>query len=143
MEVANQPKLMFHGVDFVNIKFDTYKQYDNNTGIDLNIEPKVFYPEKESTFFRIFMEISIHCDNFFDLNLVAVGNFEFDNEFNNQELKKTFVNTNAPAIMFPYVRSFITTLTSNLGNVTGPLVLPTQFFQGNLPEISVNEKENE
>ena len=142
MEVANQPKLMFHGVDFVNIKLNTYQQYDNNTGIDLNIEPKVFYPEENLTFFKIFMEISVHCESFFDLNILAIGNFEFDKEFDDKELKKTFINTNAPAIMFPYVRSFITSLTSNLGNVTGPLILPTQFFQGDLPEFSVEENED-
>ncbi len=37
--------------------------------------------------------------------------------------------------MFPYVRAFVTTLTSNLGNVTGSLTIPTQFFHGELPEI--------
>ena len=89
------------------------------------------------------MEISIHCESFFNLNILAIGNFEFDKEFDDKELKKNFVNTNAPAIMFPYVRSFVTSLTSNLGNVTGPLILPTQFFQGDLPEFSVEENETE
>jgi len=141
MEVSVQPKLMFHGVDFINIKFDTNQQYDNEAGIDLNIDPKVFYPENETNFFKIFMEVSIHCEKFFDLNLVGIGNFEFDKEFENLELKKTFVNTNAPAIMFPYIRSFITTLTTNLGNVTGAIVIPTQFFQGDLPEFLIDENE--
>ncbi len=141
MEVSVQPKLMFHGVDFINIKFDTNQQYDNEAGIDLNIDPKVFYPENETNFFKIFMEVSIHCENFFDLNLVGIGNFEFDKEFENLELKKTFINTNAPAIMFPYIRSFITTLTTNLGNVTGAIVIPTQFFQGDLPELLIDENE--
>jgi preprotein translocase subunit SecB len=89
------------------------------------------------------MEVFIHCDKFFDLNLVAIGNFEFDNEFSDEELKKNFVNANAPAIMFPYVRAFVTTITSNLGNVTGPLTIPTQFFQGELPEIEHDETAEE
>jgi len=142
MEVTNQPKLKFHGVDIVNVKLDAFTNYDNKSGIDLKVEPKVFYPEDNATFFRIVMEVFIHCENFFDLNLVAVGNFEFDNEISNQELKKNFVNANAPAIMFPYVRAFVTTLTSNLGNVTGPLTIPTQFFQGELPEIGQDSKED-
>lgn len=135
MEVANQPKLMFHGVDFVNVKFNSLNFYDNKTGIDLNIEPKVFYPDSKQKVFKIIMDISVLCEKFFELKLVAVGNFEFDIDFTDIELKKAFVNANAPAIMFPYVRSFITSLTSSLGNVTGPLILPTQFFQGELPEI--------
>jgi preprotein translocase subunit SecB len=141
MEVSLQPKLIFHGVDFINIKFDTIEQYDNETGIDLNIEPKVFYPIGNNNYFKIFMEVSIHCEKFFDLNLVGIGNFEFDKEFENKELKKTFINTNAPAIMFPYVRSFITTLTSNLGNVTGAIIIPTQFFQGDLPDLIIDEND--
>ncbi len=135
MEIANQPKLRFNGVDFINIKFNTINPYDGETGIDLNIEPKVFYPEGNPLSFSILMEVSLLCDGFFDLNLVGIGNFNFDNEFDDDELKRVFVNTNAPAIMFPYIRSFITLLTSSLGNVTGPLIIPTQFFQGDLPEI--------
>jgi len=138
MEVSNQPKLLFLGVDFVNLKFDTFQQYDNKTEIDLKIEPKVFYPEKEETIFRIFMEVSLVCKDFFSLTIVGIGNFQFDKEFEDEKLKKIFVNANAPAIMFPYVRAFIATLTANLGNVTGMLTIPTQFFQGDLPEIKID-----
>ncbi|MCD4745939.1 MAG: protein-export chaperone SecB [Bacteroidales bacterium] len=141
MEVTNQPKLMFHGVDFVNIKFDTYIQYDNNAGIDLNVEPKVFYPKDNEKIFKIIMDISLHCEKFFDLNLVGIGIFEFDSKFKDEGLKKNFVNANAPAIMFPYIRAFVTILTSNIGNVTGTLTIPTQFFQGDLPEISTEDIE--
>ena len=139
MEITNQPKLMFHGVDFVNIKFNTFNQYDNKSGIDLNIEPKVFYSKDNDLIFKIIMDTTLHSERFFDLNIVAVGTFELDKEFEETDLRKVFVNTNAPAIMFPYVRAFITTLTSNLGNVTGALTVPTQFFQGDLAEISAEE----
>ena len=139
MEVSNQPKLSFHGVDFINIKFESNQQYDNESVIDLNIEPKIFYPESKSNVFKIFMDVSIVCENFFNLSLVSIGSFEFDKNFDDKEIKKTFVNTNAPAIMFPYVRAFITNLTSNLGNVTGPITIPTQFFEGELPELSLDE----
>ncbi len=138
MEVSNQPKLVFHGVDFINIKFNASQYYDNKTEINLKVEPKVFYPENDKTTFQIFMETTISCENIFDLSVVGIGNFEFDKAFDDYNLKKIFVNTNAPAIMFPYVRSFITTLTSNIGNVTGTLTLPTQFFQGDLPEIEID-----
>ncbi len=139
MEVHNQPKLLFYGVDFINIKFDTFQQYDGKTEIDLNIEPKVFYPDNEDDVFKIFMEVSLICSDFFSLTLVGIGNFKFDKEFEDKTLKKVFVNANAPAIMFPYVRAFISTLTSNLGNVTGTITIPTQFFQGDLPEINIDE----
>jgi preprotein translocase subunit SecB len=118
----------------LNIQFNASQQYDNASKIEVKVEPKVFYPENETTTFRIIMEVGLSCENCFDLKLLAVGNFEFDKDFDNEELKKSFINTNAPAIMFPYVRSFITTLTASLGNVTGALIVPTQFFQGDLPQ---------
>lgn len=139
MEVLNQPKLIFHGVDIINIKLNSIKQYDNQTTIDLDIQPKVFYPEDEN-FFKIFMEVQIKSEEFFELNLVGIGNFELDKEIADENLKKTFVGTNAPAIMFPYIRSFITTLTANLGNVTTALTIPTQFFKGDLPEINIEQE---
>ena len=139
MNVENQPKLRFHGVDIINVNLHTSKPYDNETSIDLKVEPKVFYPTNNDLFFRIFMEVSIVCDGFFSLRLDALGNFEFDCEFNDPELKKVFVNANAPAIMFPYVRSFVSTLSVNLGNVTGPLIIPTQFFHGELEELDIPE----
>jgi preprotein translocase subunit SecB len=52
-----------------------------------------------------------------------------------QNLKKSSVNTNAPAILFLYVRAFIAKLTSNLGNGSGALNIPPQFFKGDLEEL--------
>ncbi len=139
MEVSNQPKLAFHGVDIINLKLNSIKQYDNKSTIDLDIQPKVFYPEKKKHF-KIFMEVHIKCESFFEIDLLGIGNFELNNEDIREDLKRAFVSTNAPAIMFPYIRSFITTLTSNIGNVTNTLTIPTQFFKGDLPELIIDEE---
>jgi hypothetical protein len=37
--------------------------------------------------------------------------------------------------MFPYVRSFISTFTGNLGAVMNRILLPTRFFKGDLEII--------
>jgi preprotein translocase subunit SecB len=83
------------------------------------------------------MDVSLKCKEHFDLTLVAFGHFELDVEIEEPQ-KKVFVNLNAPAIMFPYVRSFITTLTSNLGTITVPIILPTQFFHGEMEELKTS-----
>ncbi len=142
MNVANQPSLKFHGVNFVDVHFRALNQYDNKTGIDLKVEPKVFYPSQEdSLVFRIIMDVKLSCPDFFDIKLLAIGDFEFDKEFPDNELKKSFINANAPAIMFPYVRAFVANLTANVGNITGTLNIPTQFFSGDLPEHLVEDIE--
>lgn len=134
MDVNKQTKLTFHGVDILNINFTAIAPRESDMKIDINCQPKVFYPVDNANLFKIIMDIELKGEKCFDLVLRAVGTFELDLELND-ELRKMFVNTNAPAIMFPYIRSFITTLTANLGTVIGPLVIPTQFFKGKLEEI--------
>ncbi len=135
MEVSNQPKLRFHGVDFSNVQFNGFKHYDGKSQIDLKVEPKVLYDSENLNLFRIIMDVKLVCEDYFELFVVGIGTFEFDAEILDEKIKKGFVNANAPAIMFPYVRAFISTLTTNLGSVTGNLSIPTQFFQGELEEI--------
>jgi preprotein translocase subunit SecB len=139
MDIKTQPNLKFHGVDFINIHLVSLKGYDGESEIELNISPKVFYPSDEPNAFKILMEVNLKCEEFFELTVGGIGSFEFDNEFNDETLKRTIVNSNSPAIMFPYVRAFISTLTTNLGNVTGPLLIPTQFFRGELEEVVESE----
>ncbi len=136
MEVGSQAQLQFHGVDFPVINFNFSKPRLEENGINLSITPKVFYPKDQPGFFRIIQEVRISSEDSFDLYLLAVGSFEISSEAS-EELKKNFVNSNAPAIMFPYMRSFVATLTANLGgNTTGTLNIPTQFFRGELEEIT-------
>lgn len=136
MEVSAQIQLKFHGVDFpvINLKSDNPFVQSPENVINIDIKPKVFYPKGQPDFFKIIQEIKLSSNNFFDIFLISVGTFELKADVE-QSLKKVFVNSNAPAIMFPYIRAFISTLTTNLGNVTGPLIIPTQFFKGELEEI--------
>ena len=53
----------------------------------------------------------------------------------NENIKEQLIHTNAPAIVFPYLRSFISMFTSNLGTIPS-LTLPTHFFKGKLEEFS-------
>ena len=94
----------------------------------------MFYPKDQADYFKIIQEIKLSSDKYFSLFILAVGTFELKANLD-EKIRKSFININAPAIMFPYIRSFISTLTANLGNVTGPLTIPTQFFKGELEEI--------
>jgi preprotein translocase subunit SecB len=136
MEVNNQINLKFHGVDFpiINLHSTEPLVNKNDKSININILPKVYYSKDKNNFFKIIQEIRLNSEDKFDLFILAVGNFELEESID-ENLKKKFVNINAPAIMFPYVRSFIATLTANLGNVIGVLNIPTQFFKGDIEVI--------
>ena len=56
------------------------------------------------------------------ISVKAEGYFEFDNDIT-QELQDKFFKINAPAILFPYIRAYISTLTSLSGIET--IILPT------------------
>src|SRR6266542_6307761 len=103
MEVNKQTKLTFHGVDILNINFNAIAPREDELKIDIKCEPKVFYPIEDTNIFKIIMDIELKDERYFELVLRAVGSFELESELND-ELRKVFVNSNAPAIMFPYIR---------------------------------------
>ena len=135
MEIGTQTNLSFQGVDILDVNFKAISVPQKDMNINIECTSKVFYPDIDNSLFKILMEIDLRDDRYFNLNLKAVGNFKLSEEIT-PDLKKTFVNINAPAIMFPYIRSFISTFTANLGNTIMTLTIPTQFFDGELEEIN-------
>lgn len=135
MDIGEQVKLTFHGVDILNVHFSAkVAQRGKDLSVNINCVPRVFYPEDNERLFKIVMKVELEDEERFTLSLDAIGNFEINDDLT-PELKAKFVNSNAPAIMFPYVRSFISTLTSNMGNTIETLVIPTYFFNGDIEEI--------
>ena len=61
-------------------------------------------------------------NNVMRIKVVVIGLFEFDRDVD-EKLKSTFFNSCAPAILFPYVRAYVTTLTGLSG--VNPVILPT------------------
>lgn len=141
MSIETQIKLKFISVDFPVVNFNSEKPFTGEQEISVSIEPKVYFPKEDSNHFKIIQEVQVSVDEIFNIFIVAIGNFELNN-VEDDKLRKNFVNLNAPAIMFPYIRAFISTLTSNLGNVTGTLNIPPQFFKGELPIIRDEDCEN-
>ena len=135
MEVTDQPNLRFEGVDFVEVSFKSQNFYKGEKNIDIHIEPKLAIDKKNPNAFQIIMNVELSCKDVFDLNLVGIGYFLLESENLDEKMRNSFLNVNAPAIMFPYVRSFISTLTSNLGNITGALTIPPQFFKSTLEKV--------
>lgn len=131
MEHLEQNKLFFHGVDIVNVELTSMKKYSKDDKVDILIESSVLIPEGSNLSFKIIFDVKVMCKDCFDIKLVGVGNFRFSREATESE-QKSFINVNAAAIVFPYIRSFLTTLTSNLGNFGYPIILPTRIFKGEL-----------
>ena len=57
-----------------------------------------------------------------DINVKANGIFEYDKDID-EKTKESFFTLNAPAILFPYVRAYVSSLTALSG--MPPITLPT------------------
>jgi preprotein translocase subunit SecB len=139
MEIKKQSKLKFKGVDIVNVNFSINQQIDksNQPELDLNMTPKIFYPTDRPDDFTIIFDVKIAAQEYFELSLIAFGMFEFGEEVTEDE-KKKLANINTAAIMFPYIRAFVSTITANLGSSFIPIILPPHFFKGDLEEFKAD-----
>jgi len=64
--------------------------------------------------FTLFLDVSVADDKSFDVKISCLGTFSFKSDIKEQELSDYFV-VNAPAIVFPYIRSYISALTALSG----------------------------
>lgn len=131
---GKQENLRFDGVKFYSVHFDILGKPKENVDINLDIIPKVLF--HSDTKFDIIYDVALMIPDVFKLNLRSVGYFELSQEIlENPNIKEQLINTNAPAIVFPYIRSFISMFTANLGTIPS-LTIPTQFFKGKLEEFN-------
>jgi len=94
-----------------------------NIAIDVRLG---FNDEKQKNYSVIF-DIKINDDpNNLSLIIKCIALFETKIPITNEFKESTFIKINSPAIAFPFLRSFINTLTTNAG--INPIILPAFNF---------------
>lgn len=106
--------------------------------IDQDESEFIFVPKavlnRATNQFHINIDVDItDIDNKFLLKILAVGVFEFDNENLDEKVLFNFIGLNGPAIIFPYIRSFVSSFTALSGFDT--ITLPTMNLSGLKDEI--------
>jgi len=102
------------------------KEGDIGKSFNLKFEPKGFINKADSSF-RLQLGVVINDkEKQLNVNIVTNGYFKFDTDITAKELEAYFY-TNAPAIIFPYVRAYLSTL-STLSGIS-PITLPTLNMQ--------------
>lgn len=121
-----QPALDFHGVQFPSVSFHSLKEKPSEDKVEITfgVKSKLFYKD-DPNYFNLIQEIEVKSDLFFDLYIVGVGSFKLNTD--DEATKKLLANQTAPAIVYPYLRAFIASLTSGLG-VVDPIHLPVGYF---------------
>ena len=114
-------------------------------GLDLNIDTNFNYPkDTEDNSFTVNLKIELGKDaekNNYPFNIVAeiTGFFELDKS--ELDRMKQFAEINAVSILFPYIRSLITTITAN-ANIP-PVVLPPMNIVGMMGNKNEEAEDNE
>lgn len=101
---------------------DEQASLDNAYKLRLDIFPDSTRPEMFGVIFQL--ELTHHFE--FKLKLEYLAWFENSEPLTEEDLRSSFAYINAPAIAFPFMRSFVSFLTLNAGYK--PAILPTVNF---------------
>jgi preprotein translocase subunit SecB len=91
---------------------------------------------KENQTYQLLLEAKIEDESkSLNIEIEAVANFIFDHKIDEDTLKNMFF-INAPALLFPYLRAYISSLTALSG--LRPITLPTLNLTGLGKELEKN-----
>lgn len=126
-ESIKKATFRFEGYKILRSNFEK-RTNEEGREISIGFNPRGIISKSESTF-ELEVDVVTKDDNdSFEVNLTAVGSFSFANlELDGDNLNPFFL-INAPALLFPYVRAYITTLTALSG--ISPVILPTINLTG-------------
>ena len=85
------------------------------------------YPTDDDKLFSILFTVNILSHEKYQLDIAYEALFKTDESITDEFKQSHFIKTNAPAIAYPYLRAFISTLTLNAGH--SPILIPTVNFQ--------------
>ena len=115
-------KFRFHGYRITDSQIHVDANKKVSERCDVSFEKTIGVNENERKM-RLLFEAKIDSENkALHIEVKAEGYFEFDSDISDNE-KTLFFKTNAPAILFPYVRAYISTLSALSG--ISPVILPT------------------
>jgi preprotein translocase subunit SecB len=97
---------------------------------------------KSSSVFILTIDVKINdIEDKFLINISSESEFSFSNDIDIEKYKESYFVLNAPAIVFPYIRSYISALTSLSGMPT--LTLPTLNLTAIGEQLQNNIKEED
>lgn len=91
-----------------------------------NLGLKIFADQSREDVFAVLFRLNLTHQHDFRLQMEYLAWFEAAGKVLPDLIESPFVKINAPAIAFPYLRSFVTLLTLNAGLT--PTILPTVNF---------------
>lgn len=91
-----------------------------------NVDFEVHYDEESNNRFYVVFDLNVDHPGNFELYIKFISGFETSLEIDEEFKKSSFPSVNAPAIAFPFLRSFVSNVTLNAGFM--PAILPSINF---------------
>ena len=118
-------------LDFIVTKVDLNIEnpnYDQEVEkLKISIGSGLGFSETDKKVFSVGFEVDVENDeSSLKIHIKATAFFESKDDLNEEDKHSPLLKANAPAIAFPFVRSFINTLTTNAG--LSSIILPTFKF---------------
>ena len=111
-----------------------------STNLSIGFSPKGIIKEEDAVF-ELILSVKIRDKNeIINIEVDAKANYEFDKTVKLEELDNYFY-VNAPALLFPYIRAYISTLTNLSGYA--PVTLPTLNISGIGEDLKNNTTKEE
>lgn len=126
-KIQNKIKLVKFLVPKTEMELKGLTSDDFSEDLKIDIEFGVGFNEEMENIYSNNFKIKINStDNSFKIKLEAIAFFETSNKITTEFLESPFVKINSPAIAFPFIRSYVNTITSNAG--LEPIILPSYNF---------------
>jgi len=103
------------------LNFNKLERSEESRGMEANVASvyklalNVFPDSKRKNMFAVLFDVEMLQPEEFNLKLHFVAWFESPQHLEDAEVNSPFARINAPAIAFPYLRSFVSLLTLNAG----------------------------
>ena len=138
-EQSKKAKFQFKNYKIVKSHFELKSDNPANA-IDLKFDPKGII-NRENSCFNLKLGVLIEDENqSFLIEVIIVADFYFDTDISPEHLNQYFY-VNAPALLFPYVRAYISTLTTLSG--INAINLPTLNLTALGGQLEANTTESE
>lgn len=116
--------ISFKGFKVINLSFQTEQQgLEDNVSVNY----QTLFSQESDREFMVLFKIALYAKDGTEIHLEYAGFFEAEEAITQDFMDSHFPVVNAPAILYPYIRSFVSTLTMNAGMPA--VILPTVNFQ--------------
>ncbi len=126
--IKQQTAIQLRKVQFPDIHLRNNKLYisqEKQEEVDYELTYKILFNKTNKKKFLIRFDLKLNSLEVKERiqNVVMTAFFESEKELDEEAKNSDFIQLNSPAIAFPYLRSFVTTLTTLAGYI--PVTLPT------------------